>query len=511
MRSDLSSRTETPKDLKSLGVSVRRSPDKEPLHLFIEILKAMINQNRAFCTIPEREAFLDLFPHRWDYIHSPYSHGMGKIQWRTESRHTLSDRVILEGAKYYGVRFGPETAYTMIDIDSGSLYHPRHDPFAIHRIMDALEPLGLVHSIAITSSSSGGLHLYFPFPTEISTWKVSEAIDLTLRAAGFCLKGGELEIFPNLRTGDRLLYAAHRLPLQDPKSWILNADFQPIYTTRSEFVSRWIFCSNQNTVTIAILKAAIAVHARRCTKLSTTAHKFLGDLECEVTPGWTGRSQTNHLLGRIVLLGYCFGHVIEDLDRPMHGERLVDWSIEKARSLPGFKEFCRHQAGLRRRVRDWCRSCESNSRYFPYAIGKSSKPSDLISDGRSQNAWNILQRQLAETRINHAIDRLVTASLNGEDRSAWEAMTIDDWVQYLRSSGMSLETLYRHKDLWHPAHRPHKIGGNLGSSLISFLSEIDRKSLSGAGFNVIALQIYHNKDRKTIGGAGSPLLTGPND
>ena len=471
----------------------------------------MINQKQNFCTIPEGEAFLDLFPHRWDFIHTAHAHGMGRVQWRTESRHTLSDRLILEGAKYYGVRFGPDTAYAMIDIDSGSAYHPSNDKFAIQRIMDALEPLGLIHSITITSSKSGGLHLYFPFPVELSTWKTSEAIDLTLRAAGFEIKGGELEIFPNLRSGGSVLYAAHRLPLQDPKSWILNSDFQPIYTTRSQFVNQWLFCSSQNNITLSLLKTVIAAHSRRCTKLSTTAHKFLGDLECEVSRGWTAPGQTNHLLGRIVLLGYCFGHVIEDLDRPMNGERLVDWAIEKARSLPGFKEFCRHQIGIRRRVRDWCRSCESNPRYFPYAIGKSSKPSGLVTDGRSENAWNILQQQLAEIRINYAIDRLGVDSLNGEDRSSWWEMSVDELVRYLRSTGMSIETLYRHKTLWHPDHRPRREDQKSGSSLISFLAEIDRKSIDSAGFNAVALQIYHNIDRKTIDGAGSGLLNVPYD
>lgn len=460
-----------------------------------------INHKTQFRPIPETEDFLELFPHRWDFISSPYTHGVSKVNWKTESRHTLSDRLILQGGKYYGVRFGPETAYAMIDIDSGSSYHPRQDEYAIPRLLDTLEPLGLVHSITITSSASGGLHLYFPLPTELSTWKVAEAIDLTLRAAGFHIKGGELELFPNLRTGDRLMYAAHRLPLQDPKSTILNADFQPIHTTHAAFIRQWHFAANQNTTTLAILKTAIAVHTRRTTKLSTTAHKFLGDLECEVAPGWTGPSQTNRLIGRIVLLGYCFGHVTDDLDRPLHGERLVDWAIDKARSLPGFKEFCRHQVGLRRRVREWCRSCESNPRYFPYAIGKSSKPSDLISDGRAHNAWNILQEQLAQTRIGDAVNGLVNDV----------TLTIDELVRYLREKGISVETLYRHKSLWHPAHRRLPDSPKFDSSPISFLPEIDRNRLSGKGFNTIALQIYRNIDRKPIQDAGLALTGTPHD
>jgi hypothetical protein len=449
-----------------------------------------LTQKTEFRPIPEAENFLALFPHRWDFIYADRTYGMKKPEWKTESRHSLSDRTLLQGAHLYGVRFGPDTPYAMVDIDTESPYHPRQDEYAIPRLLDTLEPLGLIHHIAITSSSSGGLHLYFPLPEELSTWKVAEALDLTIRNAGFQIKGGTLELFPNLRTGDRLMYNAHRLPLQDPKSYILNADFQPIFTSHAVFLHQWKFCANQNTTDLATLKLAISTLARRQTKLSTTAQKFLQDLETEVAPGWTDRHQTNHLLGRITLLGYCFGHVIEDLDRPLHGERLVDWAIDKARSLPGFKEFCGHQVSLRRRVREWVRSCESNKNYFPYAIGKSSKPSDLIGDGRSQNAWNILQEQLAQTRITHAMD-----GLNGD------SLTIDDLVHYLRSQGISVETLYRHKNLWHPSHRPPDLPKSEPSP-ISFLPEIDRNSLFGAGFNAIARAIYQNIDRNPLSSAG---------
>jgi hypothetical protein len=456
-----------------------------------------LNQKTYFRPIPEAEEFLALFPHRWDFIYA--SRKGFTPDWKTESRHSLSDRTLLQGGDLYGVRFGHDTTYAMVDIDADSTYHPRQDEYAIPRLLDTLEPLGLTHCITLTSSASGGLHLYFPLPEELPTWKVAESLDLTLRNAGFQIKGGQLELFPNLRTGDRLMYNAHRLPLQDPKSWILNADFQPIYTTHAVFLQRWKFAAAQNTTDLATLKQAIATLSRRQTKLSSTAQKFLQDLETEVAPGWTGRSQTNHLLGRIVLLGYCFGHVIEDLDRPIHGERLVDWAIDKARSLPGFKEFCGHQTDLRRRVREWVRSCESSKNYFPYAIGKSSKPSDLISDGRSQNAWNILQTQLAQTRIGDAMNRL----------GSGVTLTIDELVHYLRNQGISVETLYKHKNLWHPEHRSPD-HPKIESSPISFLPEIDRNSLFSAGFNAIALAIYRNIDRNPLcsaasSGDGDPL------
>lgn len=456
--------------------------------------KTDFRQEKDFSPIPEAEPLLNLFPHRWDFIYTNHSKGMRKPTWKTESRHSLSDRLVLQGAHLYGVRFGADTGYAMIDIDVDSPYHPRQDEFAIRRLVDSLEPIGITHHITLTSSASGGLHLYLPFPDELPTWKVAEALDLTIRAAGFDIKNGTLELFPNLRTGDRLLYAAHRLPLQDPKSCLLNSDFFPIQTSTGAFVNQWHFAANQNTIDLATLKLAIATHARRQTKLSTTAHKFLCDLEAEIGPGWTGPHQTNHLLGRIALLGYCFGHITDDLDRPLNGERLVDWCIDKSRSLPGFQQHCNHQTTLKRRVREWVRSCEASKRYFHYAIGKSSGKSDLLSDGRSENAWNILQEQLAQTRIGAAIEILPRTSL--------ALMGIDELVDYLRNQGISLETLYRHKNLWHPKF--YRLPDNPKSkpSPISFLPEIDRNRLSGAGFNTIALQLYRNIDRNPLCGAG---------
>ena len=226
-----------------------------------------ITQTLAYRPIPEADTLLNLFSHRWDFIYTNHSKGLRKPQWKTESRHSLTDRLIKQGAHLYGVRFGPETTYAMIDIDVDSPYHPRQDEFAIRRLIDSLEPIGITHNLNLSSSASGGLHLYIPFSDELPTWKVAEALDATIRAAGFEIRLGTLELFPNLRTGDRLMYAAHRLPLQEPKSTILNSDFQPIATSPELFVSQWIFCSNQNTTTIADLKLAIDTHVRRKTKL----------------------------------------------------------------------------------------------------------------------------------------------------------------------------------------------------------------------------------------------------
>jgi len=120
--------------------------------------------SEKFQFVPEwADDFLALFPHRGSFLWALHPDPGERPQWHTEERHLLSDRLILQGAYLYGVRFGKATNYLMLDIDATSAYHPSRDPFAIGRILEALEPLGLYKPVAVSSSYSDGIHLYFPF------------------------------------------------------------------------------------------------------------------------------------------------------------------------------------------------------------------------------------------------------------------------------------------------------------------------------------------------------------
>ncbi|NJL20566.1 MAG: hypothetical protein HC895_06725 [Leptolyngbyaceae cyanobacterium SM1_3_5] len=148
--------------------------------------------------VEETDEFLSLFPQRFDFIYADHPQPDCKPNWRTESRYPLSDRQIQQGNSLYGVRFGSTTRYCLLDIDIASHYHPRQDPFAIARIMAALERIGLVSAIACTSSYSGGLHLYLPFANEQRSWQVAIVLSSLLESAGFRLKAGQLEVFPTV-------------------------------------------------------------------------------------------------------------------------------------------------------------------------------------------------------------------------------------------------------------------------------------------------------------------------
>lgn len=397
---------------------------------------------------PWDEAFVALFPHRYDFIYAPHPVPGTAVEWQTESRYPLNDRVIFQGAYLYGVRFGSQTSYCLLDVDRGSPYHPSHDPFAIARMVAALEPLGLVSHIACTSSYSGGLHLYFPFDMAQSSWKLAIAVTVLLESAGFRIQPGHLEVFPNPKPyivdQKPTLFNAHRLPMQ-LGSYLLNEAFETTWSMQSSFVDRWNFAKARNEFDSIALKQILKQARRQHVQVSGKADKFLNDLNAEIELGWIGYGQTNRLLGRITMRSYIFHHVLNGGD-PLAGHALIDQIVKTAQSLPGYYDWCRHQHEIEHRAAEWAR-CIEQSHYFHYgtASGKfKAKSEDLDRALEEIPSWNQQQSQDARDRIRSAIaDLLEKDSLPSTITNRFQALT-----QY----GIGGSSLYRHRDLWHPKY-----------------------------------------------------------
>jgi len=387
------------------------------------------------------DAFLSLWPHRYDYIQAKHPTPGEKPDWSTERRHPLSDRLIRQGSYLYGVRFGKLTHYCTIDIDIDSAYHPKQDPFAFQRMQDALEPLGLVRSIICTSSYSKGIHLYFPFEEAQFSWKIAAAVTTLLENQGFKIAPGQLEVFPNLKPylpeGAPTLYNAHRLPMQ-AGSYLLNDALEPIWSSQERFVSQWQLAQAKNDINAATLELLLKQARRVRYRITTKADKFLNDLNAEIELGWTGPHQTNHIIGRIAMRSYIFGHILYAED-PLEGQALIDDVIAIAIALPGYAEFCGHQDEIEKRAKEWARSVEGCSRYFHY--GRKSPDKTEADDTPT---WNELQAEAARDRIRAAIaDQLDRGTLPATTTARFKTLT---------SYGISGKTLYANLDLWHPEH-----------------------------------------------------------
>jgi hypothetical protein len=403
---------------------------------------------QPFQFVSEREdVFLSLFPHRFDFIYAPHSQPGAAPQWHTERRYPLSDRCIRQGKALYGVRFGKTTQYALIDIDRTSAYHPQQDPWAIARLQAALESLGLVESLICTSSHSGGLHLYLPFAGACVSWKLAIALAAVLEQAGFCLRPGQLEIFPNVRPfSEQLsLFHAHRLPLQ-MGSYLLDDNFSPVHTTEARFVQRWHQAQSRNQLDALLVERLVKQQRRLRRPVSRRAEQFLEDLNLEIEAGWTGPGQTNRLLGRIVLRTYVFHHVLEG-GQPLTGQALINQAVAIARALPGYEEWCNHQYEIEQRAAEWVRSVEA-SKYFPYGSSASEKSKTSVFDAKSTsvensvNRWNTQQETAAREKIKGAIADLLNQNQLPTGITAR--------FKILTQSGIGGSSLYRHRDLWHP-------------------------------------------------------------
>ena len=412
--------------------------------------------SESFGYVPEKDEFLALFPHRFDYIYADQAYAdqpqlQASPNWQTERRYPLSDRLIQQGHYLYGVRFGAQTNYCLLDIDIGSAYHPQQDQLAIARIAGVLEAIGLVDYLACTSSYSGGLHLYFPFAQAQSSWELAAVVSALLENAGFVPRPGQLEVFPNPKPyvveGKPSLFNAHRLPLQIG-SYLLDRSFQPMWSSQAQFVQQWRSIENRNSIDRLVLKRMLKQARRRRFCISGKADKFINDLNAEIELGWTGAGQTNRLLGRIAMRTYVFHHIIAG-GTPLSGKALAQKIVETAEALPGYREWCNHQSEIEQRAEEWARCIES-SRYFHYgdAQGKYKTKVAESETSPSETAiallpnWNQQQSAAARDRICRALaDLLGRAALPIGATARFHA---------LRQYGIGGGSLYRHRDLWHP-------------------------------------------------------------
>ncbi|MEM1307987.1 MAG: hypothetical protein AAGF98_00550 [Cyanobacteria bacterium P01_H01_bin.153] len=340
------------------------------------------------------------------------------------------------------MRFGTETQYCLLDIDIGSAYHPKQDPLAIERIADALETLGLVSHVACTSSYSQGLHLYFPFETAQNSWQLSAVVTTLLENQGFKCQPGQLEVFPNPKLyvidGTPNLFNAHRLPLQ-AGSYLLNAQLESISSHSEAFVRQWHWCQQRNSIDSETIDQLLQQQHRHRHRVSQRADKFLNDLNAEIEVGWTGKGQTNRLLGRITMRAYVFHHVIQG-GLPLSGDALIEVIVSTAQALPGYREWCGHQHEIYQRAAEWAR-CVENSHYFPYGSqqGKYKAKKDLSA---VEASWNQQRSQTAQSKIQAAmLDLFNTGNLPQTTTARFKKL-----LEY----GIGGSTLYKYKPLWHP-------------------------------------------------------------
>ena len=377
--------------------------------------------------------------HPWDYIQAQVPPPGQKPAWERVTDYPLEPRPLFNKwrspAQLIGASFGNTTTYCLLDIDSSSQYHPQNSQEAFELLLSCLEDIGLVRPLIIQSSDSGGLHIYFPLARLVKTFALANLLVKTLEGAGFNVASGQLETFPNPKTwkpeGQGIsLYKAHRLPLQQ-SSYLLDRALNPQDSSLEQFLSQWEQAAtgqDQESLEQAIATTKI----RRVTPInqprSRKAEDWYQESQAIIAEGFTGFGQTNALIKKVGEFGRVFMGEVE-----LAGETLLRYMVETIKSCPGYQQFCRHKHEIEKRCRHWLPLVEKW--YSRYRSHPSRPRVGLTNEERSQ---------AAQARIKAAVTELEASnSLPLSTRRRYEAI-----VPY----GISKETLYKYKHLWHPEH-----------------------------------------------------------
>ena len=438
----------------------------------------MATKQALFPKHPHGRRLAEVFGYGWKWLSTP--NDGGRTDWKTNTDYPLKPRTLWsrwqDMTESIGVRFDHSTRYAMLDIDAGSEYID-----LLPQIEIALETIGIVRTIRLRSSWSGGIHLYLPLPQAYPTFSVACALKQCLEAQGFAIANGQLEIFPNEKAyarpwlGEKFTdYNGHRLPLQPHSgSCLLDGDLQPMGDDLAVFWALWdnaVLCNDHAEISEALLIARSNRRRRRGRKATGPVETWRQDLETIIREGWTGRGQTNQLLKEIA----TYGRVFEGLS----GYDLQVYVVHTAVHAPGYRQHCGHQHEIGRRCDAWARGVEK----FYWPLGdeplRERKPLKDLCQQRANDA---------RARIAEAMRSLRDAGLGIKQLA----------IALVEQAKCSLQTLYKNRDLWHPDGDQPKPACNPSS--VSDPAELEavqrqvRESLESVGIRSVTHQGGENE------------------
>jgi hypothetical protein len=399
------------------------------------------------------QRYTQYYHHGWDFILEIDD------KWTTINIYPLIPREIWDKHQdpqiTIGLRFGSTTRHITIDIDRNSPYHPFNNPDAIKTITEALEAIGLCRHVLIQSSDSQGIHLIFPLPEPLHTFKTACLVKATLEEAGLEIKTGQLEIFPNpkryAKNGKKSKYNGVRLPLQpNSGSYLLDDDLNIVSDSVEDFLDQMDWAAQGQDIETFSSRLDVAYEEFKAQRswqkayYSPTAHAWKQALEKLLELGWTGHHQTNYLLTKFVAYHIVF--------KELTGAKLRAAVIEEVINAPGYNQWCRHQHEIEQRIEEICYYTERNEYYLPYCN----------YPNRSSNFNQTYNKSMDKTRRTLDIEKRIIETVahleaNGElpQQVAQRREVIIKTAKEKYGKGFSIRTLSHKKYLvlWHPKHR----------------------------------------------------------
>ena len=126
---------------------------------------------------------------------------------------------------YLAIRPSNWVGWAAIDIDEGSRYHPSSvGGEGIEPIKEALSEIGLTTAIEFQSSTSSGIHLWYPLATLSKAWDLAKELEACLLSKGLEIRNGVLEVRPNKKH-----YGSDYLMIRAPLTGEGNSYWAPEY------------------------------------------------------------------------------------------------------------------------------------------------------------------------------------------------------------------------------------------------------------------------------------------
>ena len=411
---------------------------------------------------PNAKEFFQYFSHHWDFITAP----TGTKDWQTIKNYKLQPRVLWrrfqDSQKLLGVRFGQYTKYGMVDLDRSSLLHFFNNPQAFSDLCAAFELIGLCRFVILFSSWTDGLHIYFPLPDEVNSFDLACALRMAVEGAGFKVKGGQLELFPNTKLykenqngTDFSHFNGHRLPLQpNTGSRLLDDDLAPYSEGLGDFLDQMNWAAqNQDMGRLRdVLSISRDWYYQRKYRFIRTSSKskvreWQEDTEFLINEGFTDFGQTNDLIREIGKYGRVF--------KALEGIELQQYMVETITNLPGYKQYCRHQHEIIKKCHHWARIIEP----FWWALGTNPTRHTSYQEINEKGQQTVKNSQLNLERATNCQERLKQTLAHLIEQAIALPKKVGERLELLRETSKKLfgkafseRTLKKlaYLPLWHP-------------------------------------------------------------
>jgi hypothetical protein len=405
--------------------------------------------------------FTKYFHHGWGFIEASVPEEGQPVQWRTETRYPLEPRnlwgIYQNETTILGLSFGSETNYLLLDLDFKGKNHPDKNPERYKGIIEAMEGIGLCRPVEVRSSDSQGIHIYYFLPWQVNSFTLATAVKRALNKAGYQLRDGHLEIFPNPKHFDPekvTSFKAHRLPLQEG-SYLLDQDLHPTSKSIGKLLD-WADHSargqGMEELTVAMDEAKEYIRKQKYYERGKNSpEKYAYDLQEVIKQGWTGYGQTNDYLLVLAKYGIIFLHHT--------GEDLVQYMLDSCLSAPGFRQWCRHQHEIEKRVRQRARSSQTYP-YYPYMGNPSRKKTYKEHFYGQVGEDGVILLHPSQKRQQDTIERIQAVIEMLKGVGAFPETVYKRTQAIIAKSkeafglGVSQSTLHKQQYLylWHPAH-----------------------------------------------------------